>query len=103
VDWLSNIGPGAALLLLRVGLPVAITVLAGYLLSRLDAKWQADELAHQNLPSAPRCWEIMGCDPAKRAACPACRLRPLPCWMAQQRLEGRIPERCFSCEVFLTA
>jgi hypothetical protein len=103
MNWPTEFGTVAALFLLRVGLPLGITLLAGYLLSRLDAKWQADEAARRSLPAAPCCWEIMGCDPAKLAACPVRRLRPLPCWMARQRLEGRIPERCFDCEVFVTA
>jgi hypothetical protein len=99
----------AALLALRLALPVAATLLVSYLLVRLDEKWQTAErarLAHGlagAVREAPRCWEINGCDPAAAAACQARALRPLPCWLAQRRLTGRLPDRCFTCPVFVNA
>jgi hypothetical protein len=104
VDWLTEGGAVVGLFVLRCGLPLAILLAIGYFLRRLDDKWQAEQLARrQTRMVAPRCWEIKGCNPAAHAACAACRLRPLPCWMAWRKIEGRVPERCFTCLVFLNA
>jgi hypothetical protein len=104
-DWLLV----AALTALRIGVPLAATLLVGYLLARLDARWKAEELARQQraraageLPPLARCWEKTGCSEAKRQACAAYNA-PLPCWMALRRAEGRMPERCFTCPVFVNA
>lgn len=110
MEWLREFKTVGGLLALRCGLPLLITLLIGRWLSRLDAKWQAEEAARAACAGsmaarveAPRCWEIKGCDPAMRATCPAHALRPLPCWWAFRRLNGRVPERCYACAVFLQA
>lgn len=104
-DWLVV----AALTALRIAVPLAVTLLVGYVLSRLDARWQAEELARQQrareageLPPLARCWEITSCNAEARASCPAYNA-PLPCWLALRRAEGRMPERCFTCPVFVNA
>ncbi len=93
--------------LVRVGVPIAIPLLIGYLLKRLDARWEAEEKARQAsapaLPARPPCWEIKGCSAEARAQCPAFQARPEPCWVAFQHAQGRVPERCFTCEVFVNA
>lgn len=97
------------LTVLRIGVPLAVTLLAGYALARLDARWKAEELARQQraraageLPPLARCWEIKGCGEDRRKNCSAYNA-PLPCWMALRRAEGRVPERCFNCPVFVNA
>lgn len=104
-DWLLVTG----LTVLRIGVPLAVTLLAGYVLARLDARWKAEELARQQraraageLPPLARCSEIKGCSEEQRKNCPA-HNAPLPCWMALRRAEGRVPERCFNCPVFVNA
>ena len=95
------------LLVLRLGVPLVITLLISSWLMKLDQKWHDAEIARQTrvLPThdAPHCWEVMGCDPTKRDSCPAYRMRPLPCWLARQRLSGRVQEQCLNCLVFQTA
>lgn len=110
MDWLLSLTAVVALFALRLGVPLLITLLIGRWLARLDAKWQAEELARESPPGPsaaraepPRCWEVRGCDPAACEKCPAYQLRPLPCWLAFRRLTGRVPERCFACAVFLKA
>lgn len=109
MDALRSLAATIVLLALRLGVPVLVTLLVSYLLARLDEKWQAEELARSPagqrgiLREPPRCWEIKGCDPAQSANCPVRRLRPLPCWLAQRRLTGRIPDQCFGCPVFANA
>jgi len=97
--------------LLRLGVPLVITLAVGYWLRRLDAKWQAEaqvqweqeelpaELKALARPEQP-CWEIKGCDEAKRARCPACKAWDIPCWVAHLRATGRLPAACPDCELF---
>jgi hypothetical protein len=103
---------------LRLGVPLLITFSVGYGLRRLDARWQAEAqgkpVVVQSMgeidpeiktlkPERP-CWEIMGCTERQRAGCPACELLDIPCWVAQLRTKGRLPELCVGCELFrLTA
>lgn len=109
MDELRSLVSTLSLLLLRIGLPLVVTLLVSYLLARLDDKWRAEELTRNGgglAPAArpaPKCWVIKGCDPALSAACPVRALRPLPCWIAQRQLTGRVPEECFRCPVFVNA
>lgn len=97
--------------ILRLGVPLAITLVVGYWLRRLDVKWEAEAIAHrkqEELPAElkalkaaePPCWEIKGCDKASRAQCPACKFWDIPCWAARLRATGRIPTDCYSCGFF---
>ncbi len=104
-EWVAVLG----LTLLRLGLPIAITLLAGYWLARLDAKWQAEEQQRQEqaraeaeMPARVPCWEVKGCAPETREKCPAYQAAA-PCWIALRQADGRMPERCFTCPVFVTA
>jgi uncharacterized membrane protein YraQ (UPF0718 family) len=97
--------------LLRLGVPLAITLAVGYWLRRLDARWEAEAQAQWEQEEAPAelkalktteqpCWETKGCDEASRAQCPACKLWDIPCWVARLRATGRLPTECFNCELF---
>ena len=100
--------------LLRLGLPLALTLAVGYWLHRMDARWQAEALAQRAggaeqgvagaelkaLKPAQPCWEVKGCDESRRAQCPACKLLDIPCWVARLRVTGRLPEECFGCQLF---
>jgi hypothetical protein len=107
MDWLPSWALPVALVLLRLALPAGLTLAAGYLLARLDARWQAAgereaRTARAAEARAP-CWELRGCDPEARARCPAYQGAPQPCWQVFRRAGGRLPERCFGCPVFLAA
>lgn len=118
---------GAALLIglfaLRCLVPLALTVAAGYLLARLDKRWQAAARAereawteveeserpvHLPQPGAPRilpliaapCWVQKGCDPATRSKCPAYLKPNGPCWSARLKAEGELPTSCVTCTLF---
>jgi hypothetical protein len=125
-------GPNALLVLglfiLRIGVPLAITVGIGYVLTRLDAKWQAeaDQQAQEqqavqrkqsSLPASgfqvpvgkpaglmatagPPCWSLKGCTEAMKAQCAACHQPGTPCWMARTNAEGRLPAKCKGCELY---
>jgi uncharacterized membrane protein YraQ (UPF0718 family) len=97
--------------LLRLGVPLVITLAVGYWLRRLDAKWQTEaqaqweqeelpaELKALERPEQP-CWEIKGCTEAQKARCPACKAWDIPCWVAQLRATGRLPAGCPDCALF---
>lgn len=117
MDQLSEVIAIAGLLVLRVGVPLAITGLITWGLHRLDARWQADAEARQAAAAvsagrvqpqafkAPQavatpCWQLRNCSEAKRSGCAACKEPGLPCWMARLRSDGRLPAPCYGCALF---
>jgi hypothetical protein len=100
--------------LLRLGVPVAVTIGLAWALRRLDARWQAEaeverrqalsvEIASATLKpfaSEKPCWEQRNCPPGKRAHCPAYSHASLPCWLARREVEGALPEPCYGCGIF---
>lgn len=106
-----------SMFVLRLGVPLAITLLVGYGLRRLDAKWQAEARtrleAHRawnkkEIESAIEmyhvieqpCWVLRECPESVRLDCPACQQPDIPCWMARRQAEGRLPSTCYYCELF---
>ena len=96
---------------LRLGVPLAITLGIGYGLRRLDAKWETEAQANRDRAAVPAkvkalrmseqpCWEVKGCDENRRTDCPACRLLDIPCWVARLRATGWLPIECHNCELF---
>lgn len=89
-------------LLLRLAIPIAGTIIAVYLLRKLDAQWQAEA----QLPPVPapktECWKIKGCSPAQQKNCPAAS-SPLTCWQVFRQPNGYLREECISCKVFVDA
>lgn len=106
------------LFILRLGIPLAITLAVGYGLRRLDSRWQAEALARQaeavlaRQQSGPEpavemfkiisrpCWVLKQCPEATYTMCPACRYSELPCWLARFRTEGRLSHACYQCDMF---
>ena len=95
------------LFLLRLAVPLAITLIIGYPLHRLDARWESEIQSHPDTvatkePAAVQqpCWEDKGCSARRRSRCPACRLTDIPCWLARLRVENRLPAECSACVRF---
>jgi hypothetical protein len=101
--------------LLRLGLPLAVTLGVGYWLRRLDAKWQAEALARweANDPLQKEIVEALKpiemeqfCRKKKefaetrRTLDPDCALLNIPCWVARLRVTGQLPKECYNCELF---
>ena len=97
--------------LLRLGVPLMVTLALGYLLRRLDARWEAESLAQQEQEAVPvelkalktaqqPCWEVKGCSEEQKAKCPACKFWDIPCWAARLRATGRLPANCHNCGLF---
>lgn len=89
-------------LLVRLGLPVLITLVVVVLLHKLDARWQAEsrQLAVYNQQSP--CWEVKNCPPEKQAQCLAAHGEE-PCWQVFRTADGTLKEECLSCDVFIEA
>jgi hypothetical protein len=90
--------------LLRIGIPVAVTILVIALLRRLDRRWQNES---QSLPVVPAggkpCWEIKNCSAEKRKSCPAATQAGTPCWQVFRSKSGMLREDCLGCDVFRQA
>lgn len=112
VDTLVILG----MLLIRIGIPIALTAALAYVLRRLDRQWQAEARRARGLPpieetplAAPtaqpalegqHCWERKGCSEWARANCPAYQHPEEPCWAAQSRALGVLPAECTTCEMY---
>ena len=103
----------AALLLgflLRYGVPIGITAILAWLLTRLDARWQ-EQAGRLRMPlntlgaevRQVRCWETTECAREQRENCPAYAEPGVPCWQVIRKRERRLRESCLTCQVFLGA
>ena len=108
MDWLPETAVIVGMFVLRLGVPLAITLSAGYFLRRLDAKWEASQSQEQVIAEAKRlqadmeqpCWSLKGCDETARAQFAAPQQLDIPCWLARRRSEGRLPAECYNCAQF---
>jgi len=103
--------------ILRLGIPLILTLSVGYLLRRLDRNWEAEATARRraldaamlaaHLPQIPTidqpCWEVRSCLPEVRERCPADARPGVACWIARYQAEGKLPTACAGCAMFLTA
>ena len=118
MDWWLQVAAVIGMFILRLGVPLAITLAVGYWLRRLDAKWQAEALARkaeatlieEEKQAEPNiemfriidqpCWVLKDCAEDNYLRCPAYKHADLPCWLARLRTEGRLPQPCYQCELF---
>ena len=94
-------------LLLRLGIPIALTFLLAMFLKWLDKKWQADaekekaevQAAYASNGSVKRpCWEIHNCPENLKKNCKAYANTETPCWEVF-RTNGRLKPACQDCKV----
>jgi hypothetical protein len=106
MEWIEGVAALVLGLVIRLGIPVLITVLLVRGLRRLDERWQAEaEVQRSQAASTPKtkkikCWEIKGCAAEQRAACQAHARPECPCWQTFRDDSGHLQERCLGCEVF---
>ena len=89
--------------LLRLIVPLAITILVVIVLRKLDARWQAEAeneramLVKDKMP----CWKEQG------FSMDEIKLRVekdnQPCWQTHRLSSGYLREACLDCEIFLSA
>jgi hypothetical protein len=89
--------------LLRIGIPVAVTALLFFFLRRLDKRWQEEAEAIPVISSQQPCWEIKNCSEEKRLNCPAFSKTGTPCWQVSRTKNGLMQADCLGCEVFRQA
>ncbi len=94
--------------LLRLGIPIALTILLFYGLKKLDERWQAEAKSQPALPGEqvavnPGCWDIKGCTEEMKKHCEAFAHPDIPCWQVFRASNGALKERCLGCELFLQA
>ncbi len=100
---LLTLGTMALGLLIRLAVPIAVTLIVIVLLRLIDAHWQAEsQFVSRPAVAKPLCWQINACPPAKRDACPAYH-SDRPCWQVYRGPDGRLAAACLSCAVFRSA
>lgn len=93
-------------LVLRIGLPVAITAIVIFFLSRMDNRWRSEARAHLLVPvaaSTQPCWEVKNCSQEQMKTCPAAKQTASPCWQFFRSEQGALKEICLGCDVFRQA
>jgi hypothetical protein len=86
---------------LRLAVPLVLTLLVVLVLRRLDARWQAEaeQERHLLVKEEMPCWKDAGISmdeiKARLAVGEEC-----PCWQSRRLSNGHLRERCLSCEVF---
>lgn len=91
-----------AAFLVRLAIPILVTLAAVYFLKRLDSHWQSEGETQPVLVEKPECWKVNKCPPAQRKTCPG-YLSPLPCWQARRLPNGYLRSECLDCEIFRNA
>jgi hypothetical protein len=95
-------------LVVRLGIPLGITLLLIRWLGRLDARWR-EEARHEDqflatgAPCNPGCWLVRRCLPEQIAKCPAFAHKETPCWQVFRQKNGALRESCLTCVLFKTA
>ena len=89
-------------LLVRLAIPIAVTVVAVYFLRKLDINWKTEAQLVPVPVQKLECWKVNGCSPAQKKNCVAAS-SPLPCWQCFRQSNGYLQEKCISCGVFLDA
>lgn len=104
MEWVNALLAVLAGLFLRLAIPVAITVLAVYILHKLDKRWQeeAASVAPAAVVKKIPCWDVKNCSAEQRANCSG-YTSPKPCWQTRRLPNGYLRKECLGCLVFLQA
>ncbi len=89
--------------LIRLAIPLAVTILVVYVLRRMDEHWKQEaQLSGTAAPMVRNigCWEINQCAPENRASCAAYANPDKPCWQVFRQSDGRLREGCLACKIF---
>ena len=97
---------------MRLGLPLLVTVLLVLFLRHLDARWKEEAIQHETegagqefwaRTSQTPCWDVHNCKPEMRESCPAYAHQDVPCWQVFRSPDGPLKEDCLDCAVFRNA
>lgn len=89
MEWLTDTAVMIGMFVLRLGVPLAVTLAIAWALKRLDARWRRE--AELRLASLAQ---------AVAAQCQyAGQTNPI-CWVARRQAEGALAAECRSCSQF---
>jgi hypothetical protein len=106
MEWFTITFSVILLFLVRVLIPIAITIAFIGLLKWLDERWkkEADIEENQILKVGNvGCWEFNQCPDDQRSGCKAFQNPDQPCWQVFRDRNGRLQERCIGCDIFRQA
>lgn len=94
--------------ILRIGVPIALTLAFGYWLEKKLAPREREQESSTRQRIArddPKiiqlhCWDVKRCDATVRAQCAAYKHPELPCWLALQAEGAQVREECFTCALY---
>ncbi|MBI5839165.1 MAG: hypothetical protein HZB19_03610 [Chloroflexi bacterium] len=91
-------------LILRLVLPIGLTLLVIALLRKLDEHWQAEAEREQHEPIVQfeGSWDLKNCPIEQRNASPML-VSNFPCWQVHRLPNGYLSNECLTCKVFRNA
>ncbi len=89
MEWLTDAAAVFGMFVLRLGVPLAITLVIAWMLKRLDARWRRE--AEARLASLSQ---------AIAAHCKYAGQTSPVCWVARRQAEGSLAAECRSCSQF---
>lgn len=99
MDWINSVLVVLAGLGLRLAIPIGITLLAVYILRKVDDRWQKDA-AQFPFPAEverPQCPDVNNCPAGTMKGRPT---STEPCWQLHRQANGYLDEACLDCQVF---
>lgn len=95
-------------LLIRLAIPVGLTILLVLFMNWLDKRWQDESEAEQSQANQlpvhnSHCWDVRKCSDEKKKICPAYARPDVPCWQVFRDKNGLLGKPCLGCEVFQRA
>lgn len=103
MDELQEVLVVIGMFVLRLGVPLLIALTVGYLLRRLDSRWEAEAQSEAQLRREMEaaqeipCWEEKDCLEEDYMRCPGHAYSHLPCWLARLRAQSTLPAECPDC------
>jgi hypothetical protein len=89
-------------LAVRLMIPILITMLVVFTLTRLDKRWQTEGTTTASQVQKPACWDTKRCSAEQRQACAGFR-SAAPCWQVFRLTNGYLDQKCLGCAVFAAA
>ena len=103
MEWLPTTFAMILGILLRIAVPIIVTILFVFFLKKLDERWKLEsDIGTGQLVRAGNvgCWDVHNCPAEKRASCKAYQNQDTPCWQVFRAENGNLQERCIGCDVF---
>ncbi len=91
----------AYMFVLRIGVPILITLMIGAWLKRLlEEHEEGPETAPLELAPGQHCWDVRKNDTTAQAQTLAAKRPDLPCWLALQVGGKGVQEMCYGCPLY---